>query len=47
MTEKKTTANMAMPKQEFDGEELVDIDEDEDEDDFIELDEALEDNDEE
>ena len=34
-------------KQEFDGEELVDIDEDEDEDDFIELDEALEDNDEE
>ena len=33
--------------QEFDGEELVDIDEDEDEDDFIELDEALEDNDEE
>ena len=31
----------------FDGEELVDIDEDEDEDDFIELDEALEDNDEE
>ena len=46
MTEKKTTANMAT-KQEFDGEELVDIDEDEDEDDFIELDEALEDNDEE
>ena len=34
-------------KQEFDGEELVDIDEDEDEDDFTELDEALEDNDEE
>ena len=35
-------------KQEFDGEELVDIDEDEDEDeDFIELDEALEDDDEE
>ena len=34
-------------KQEFDGEELVDVEEDEDEDDFIELDEALEDDDEE
>ena len=30
----------------FDGEELVDIDEDGDEDDFIELDKALEDDDE-
>ena len=47
MTEKKTTANMAIQSRSFDGEELVDIDEDEDEDDFIELDEALEDNDEE
>ena len=35
-------------KQEFDGEELVDVEEDEDEeDDFNELDEVLEDNDEE
>ncbi len=47
MTEKKDYGKHGYTKQEFDGEELVDIDEDEDEDDFIELDEALEDNDEE
>ena len=47
MTFEDKHTDAAAAQQEFDGEELVDIDEDEDEDDFIELDEALEDNDEE